>query len=145
MYFGTAARECEYCGTALYGRQRRWCSARCRVAYAREEQVVKKNAGTDRRCQICGNRLLPTNPRPVCRPWEDTLDGDACFEVQVVKQREARAAQTAARMKRLDATCPCGNSVGWDGVGRARKYCSDACRQRAYRERRRAQLRGQAE
>jgi len=145
MYLGYPARECDYCGEPLYGRQRRWCSARCRVAYAREEQAAKKNAGKDRRCRICGGRLLPTNPRPVCRPWEDTFEGDECFELQVTKQREAHAAQIAARRKRLEAVCPCGKAAGWDGMGRARKYCSNACRQRAYRERKRAQLRGHAE
>jgi len=31
----------------------------------------------------------------------------------------------------------CGRFVGYSGKGRERSYCSDACRQRAYRERRR--------
>ena len=144
MAFGTGYRECRNCGVMLAGRRKLWCSDRCRMAFRRAEEVLKEIGVGRRYCELCGEELHPLNPKTICRVGEDTLPGEDCYELQTEERRKRRAEQDAAEEARWEATCPCGSNAGWDGVGRSRKYCSNACRQRAYRDRKRAQLRGQA-
>jgi len=123
--------DCAYCGAWLEGRQTIWCSAACRMAARRAE--ARRKAGP-RYCELCGEPLHPSNRGRRCRMDVDTVDGERCYEMQLAPIIARRAAEDA----RWDATCPCGRNAGWNGVGRARKYCSDACRVRAYRQRKRA-------
>jgi hypothetical protein len=50
----------------------------------------------------------------------------------------AERAKADAEESRWEAVCEldgCENSAGWDGTGRARRYCSDAHRKKAWRQR----------
>ncbi|MET9835585.1 DUF2116 family Zn-ribbon domain-containing protein [Streptomyces sp. NPDC006385] len=129
-YYAWQAQEshCVVCGTALSGRQERYCASKCRQRQFRMSQLTSdqlwaKRAGKD--CEECGEPFDPKNTRQrFCSP-----NCAVRAEDEKIKAREEAECQ-------LDG---CENNAGWDGVGRARKYCSAAHRTKAYRLRKAAE------
>lgn len=75
-----------------------------------------------RSCPVCGKVFYTTNPR---RVYDDYY---ACS--RYAHRANAKAAREAARLSRCEV---CGNAFTPKRAGA--KYCSGACKQRAYRER----------
>lgn len=108
----SAPYECR-CGKLLDGRQRQWCSDRCRVWYGRRDRMA---------------------PEAVHSMHER--------DQAAAKRRAADKAKHAAALDARKALCPCGKRATPLGARRPRTYCSDACRMRAQRERRRTDQQG---
>lgn len=56
--FPPGDRRCDWCGTGLEGRRRRWCSDDCSNAYSRNHAWTSARAAAIRRdevCQTCGS------------------------------------------------------------------------------------------
>ena len=151
MTFGPG-RACVACGNEISGKQRYWCSERCRGRF--------RTGALDRvrSCRFCGAILERTNPGRACRmgsplmpdhpgysvrdeALDDNADaflGDECWNAQC--EEEQRKAD--AREARDFPTCAhCGKEteyMGGEGVGgRHRKFCSATCRVYAHRARKR--------
>lgn len=76
-------------------------------------------------------------PCDACGDASDYANGHGAW----CEAHTARARHEDAEAARWDAMCAlegCENSAGWDGMGRARKYCSNAHSQKAYRLRKAA-------
>lgn len=117
---------CDVCDTPLTGRQKRYCSDRCRQAHRRATSLTAaekraKSMGKD--CERCGDVFDPRNGRQ-----------------RHCSANCAAQARDAGYEAREDAVCQldeCGDNAGWSGTGRARRYCTDAHRKKAYRQRNR--------
>ncbi|MFJ5118457.1 hypothetical protein [Kitasatospora sp. NPDC088548] len=120
LIIGTA---CDRCGKALRGRQRAVCSNACRQALKRNAKLTNAER-IGRLCDVCGNCADYANGR------------GAWCEVHTARSRYLEA--EAARWDVVCALEGCGNNAGWEGEGRARKYCSNAHSQKAYRLRKAA-------
>ncbi|GGQ29616.1 hypothetical protein ACFFKE_12890 [Streptomyces mutabilis] len=126
-YYTWQAQEshCVICSRSLTGRQERYCSNACRQAHKRQAALTNDAALGKRTCDFCERSFWPESKRqrfcsPVC------ADG---------KRSQAEDA-------RWDAVCQldgCEDNAGWDGTGRARRYCSRAHQQKAYRLRKKAE------
>lgn len=123
-YYTWQAQEsfCVVCGTSLKGNQERYCSAACRQMQYRlskltSDQLWELRTGRD--CAECGDAFEPRSPRQ-----------RFCSPICAARKKDA---ETEARE---DAICElegCENNTGWDGVGRARRYCCNAHKTKAYR------------
>jgi predicted nucleic acid-binding Zn ribbon protein len=128
-YYSLDAREesCVVCDSPLSGRQEVVCSERCRKARQRARKLTAAEArerlvGKD--CAHCGDAFEPRSSRQ-----------------RFCSENCAEHAREAGYVEREDAVCQldgCENNAGWDGAGRARRYCSNAHRQKAYRQRKRS-------
>lgn len=124
-YYAWQAHEsnCVICSRSLSGRQERYCSNACRQAHKRATKLTNGAVLDKRICDFCDRQFYPENARQrFCCPECSLLSQDAA-----VRAREDAVCQ-------LDG---CEENAGWDGVGRARKYCSRAHQQKAYRQRKR--------
>ncbi|GGW18657.1 hypothetical protein GCM10018980_58430 [Streptomyces capoamus] len=125
MIFGDP--RCEVCDTVLTGRQQVVCSNACRQARKRARKLTSdeyqaKLLGRD--CEHCGDAYEPKNDRQ-----------------RFCSENCAYRAKAEAEETRWESVCEldgCENNAGWDGSGRARRYCSNAHRQKAYRQRKHA-------
>ena len=110
---GEVSRDACLCGTPLVGcrghRTRQFCSDRCRQRAYRKRQA-----------QISSRRSPPQR-----------------LEKEAYRERGYKGLHHSPQpFVRVNAeTCPCGTSLVRKRGHRAREYCSDRCRQRAYRER----------
>ncbi|MFI7357336.1 hypothetical protein ACIBTP_25795 [Streptomyces avidinii] len=124
----TFSVSCEVCGGALSGRQTVVCSNACRQARKR----MRKLTDAEREAMLWGQD---------CAHLECTK----VFEPRTPSQRYcsencAAAHRAEAEDARWDAMCEldgCGNNAGWDGRGAPRRFCSNAHKQKAYRQRKR--------
>lgn len=126
-YYAWQAHEsnCVICSRSLSGRQERYCSNACRQAHKRLSALTDDADMGKRTCDFCDRDFWPetTRQRYCC------ADCSALAKDEAVKERE-------------EATCQlegCEENAGWDGVGRARKYCCPAHRTKAYRLRKAAE------
>ncbi|MFJ9728304.1 hypothetical protein ACIRP3_36735 [Streptomyces sp. NPDC101209] len=123
--------NCGGCDEPLTGRQRKWCSAACRL-----RQYSKAKPLQSRTCRDCGQPFIPRhwNQRR-CRFGEDNERGDACFERQEAAEERAEDVN-AWRDARDEGEClapGCSAPVPYAGNGRPKFYCSARCRVRAHR------------
>jgi hypothetical protein len=107
-------------------------------AYTRAEEMLRtKTYGAGRICAVegCGTRLSAYNPSNVCAlhsgAWEERLHHST-------RQRREREEIT-----RICAYEPCGRE--FVTYNPAKKYCSDACRMRAFQARVSAARRAESE
>ncbi|MFC7922215.1 hypothetical protein [Streptomyces cinereoruber] len=120
-YYKWQAHEsnCVICSRSLSGRQERYCSNACRQAHKRAAKLTNGAVLDKRTCDFCDRHFYPESARQrFCCPECSLLARDAAVRV------------------REDAVCQldgCEENAGWDGIGRARKYCSPAHRTKAYR------------
>ncbi|MER5348960.1 hypothetical protein ABT093_01290 [Kitasatospora sp. NPDC002551] len=115
---------CDWCDKALTGRQRTYCSNACRQAERRADERTRSGI-PPRTCDKCGEEGIDHANRY----------GGWCYDCTNTPARHR------AEEARWEAACElegCDSSAFWEGVGRARKYCSDSHRQKAYRQRKRA-------
>lgn len=117
--------NCVICSRSLTGRQERYCSNACRQAHKRLSALTEGATLDKRTCDFCERTFYPETKRQrFCCPNCSLLSKDAS-----VRERE-------------EATCQlegCEENAGWDGVGRARRYCCRAHQQKAYRVRKAAE------
>lgn len=113
------------CGTPLARlkghRTKQFCSNGCRQRHYREQQKsVQQPSPPDPVATLLGSsRSLVPHPRK---------RGTSCQTKEVIG-----SPQGADEVK--GETCSCGKSLVQSMGGRRREYCSDRCRQRAYRQR----------
>jgi len=126
----TFSLSCEACGGPLSGRQTAVCSNACRQARKRMRQLTEEQREAllwGRDCAYPGCQDV-FDPRTPAQKYCD----DNC---KAAHRREIEDA-------RWEAICElegCENNTGWDGVGRARRYCCDAHKVKAYRLRKAAE------
>jgi hypothetical protein len=124
--------NCDVCGEWLTGRQTRFCSDRCRHHHYRATHPADIPLVA---CGLCGTEFRPIRGKQrVCAVPEQA---DAtCRELQA--ERDRIACERAAELdeERWEAACAregCEESTGWDGVGRPRRFCSNAHKTAHYR------------
>ncbi|WP_231156510.1 hypothetical protein [Streptomyces sp. CNZ748] len=125
------ALSCEACGGPLTNRQTAVCSNACRQRRKRmrkltDEQRLALLWGRD--CAYPGCKEGVFDPRTPTQKYCD----ENC----------KAAHKSAIEEERWEAVCElegCENNAGWDGVGRARRFCSNAHKQKAYRLRKKAE------
>ncbi|WP_330478693.1 hypothetical protein OG301_26815 [Streptomyces platensis] len=116
--------DCLHCGTPLEGRQRRTCSARCRKAIQRQAPALRV-------CRLCGQPFQPTGRgRVTLCPYDDA--DDFCQGLQD-DQEDLQAARLAAREEGQCEGPGCSSPLTYGGRGRPSRFCSPACKTRAYR------------
>lgn len=122
------ATACVSCASPLSGRQERYCSASCRQAAYR---ASKRPGRPERRtCELCGGVFEPIRARQKYCTYDEA--GHDCVNLQEDLLELAEEAHEA----RLSAQCVhCGESAGWTGKGRPRKYCSRRCKVADFRRR----------
>lgn len=122
--------KCGWCGERLTGKQERYCETKCRVAAWR---AGKNPRPEPRTCVLCGEEFFPRHKR---QHYCDYFD-DAERACKLMQDDLEEAADFAAE-DRANALCEhCGESAGWTGNGRPRKFCSDRCKTAEYRARKR--------
>lgn len=92
-------------------------------------------------CAVCGAAMLGNNKRRFCsdacrQKWY--RQGKAEEEGRTYGDTHARAKKTArtkATQRHEDTCKQCGRAIVFDGNATRRRYCSDRCRQAAYRAR----------
>ncbi len=129
MIFGLS---CEVCGGALSGRQTVVCSNACRQARKR----MRKLTDAEREALLWGRDCAYSGCLEVFDPRTPTQ--------RYCDENCAAAHKREIENARWEAVCEldgCENNAGWDGVGRARRYCSPAHKQKAYRLRKAAESR----
>jgi hypothetical protein len=126
-YYAWQAHEsnCVICSRSLSGRQERYCSNACRQAHKRLSALTSDADMGKRACEFCERDFWPEtkNQRFCC------ADCSMRAKDELVKEREDAVCQ-------LDG---CEENAGWDGVGRARRYCCNAHKAKAYRLRKAAE------
>ncbi|WP_217710460.1 hypothetical protein [Streptomyces sp. NA04227] len=121
---GVSVPECDRCGAPRRS-QYRYCSEACRKADYRELKEFRPELR--RVCARCGDVFFTRDPRRVNCSYEEAEP--ECQE----------AYDSVGYVKEDSVTAPCGvcgKPVGGASTGRPRCYCSRACQQRAYRQRR---------
>lgn len=122
--------NCAGCDQPLTGRQRKWCSDRCRLRQYNKPLPLRD-------CNICGQPFTPINSRQrVCRFGVDNGPGDPCYDVQDRADEHEEYVVHAWREVREDALCEgptCTAPIPYAGRGRPRRFCSARCRVAASR------------
>lgn len=126
----TIGHVCNWCDKSLIGPSRKqYCNSACRQAEYRSWKKHRTRGEEKAPCVRCGGR------NPESRNQHGAFCSD-CMDDRAAQQMETEES-------RWDAFCEldgCDNSAGWDGAGRARKFCSNAHKMKAYRLRKKAQL-----
>lgn len=126
--FPPEARRCDWCGTGLQGRRRRWCSDDCSDAYSRNHAWTSARAAAiarDRVCQRCGSTgrapgwfwfvfLEAVCPRPELPRLAEWCRENGWYPDHV----EARDAWRA-HVARLEAPWERARQLAWDAQRRA--------------------------
>lgn len=122
---------CEECGDWLTGRQTRFCSARCKMRAHRRNGPKP----AERTCRLCGATFRPLRGKQTfCDIQNDADESCAVMQDALLTELQDKEGQ------RWDAECAregCEESTGWDGVGRTRRFCSDAHKTAHYRSEKR--------
>lgn len=122
---GFLVPECEQCGEPRR-RKHRYCSEACRKAGYRARKESRPELR--RVCRRCGDVFFTHDPRRAHCTYEDAeSDCQDAYNAAGFVKEESVAVPCAV----------CGLAVGGASTGRTRRYCSRACQQRAYRQRRR--------
>jgi hypothetical protein len=137
--------HCARCGTPLpppatSGRPALWCSAACRSAQyrRRHSELIRKRDQARRRALVQPLCDRCTTPLPLGRDRRRRWCSDSC---RLTAQRERTAATRTPKpaVKILPCngvTCGiCSEPLPLKPVGRPPKWCSTACRTKAYRAR----------
>ncbi len=124
----TIGHVCNWCDKSLAGpSHKRYCNSACRQAAYRDSKKPRKREAKSP-CVRCGDK----------HPEFRNQHGAYCEECMSTKAEQNSETEEA----RWDAQCTltgCESNAGWDGKGRARIYCSNAHRAKAYRLRRTAE------
>ncbi|MGC0375910.1 CGNR zinc finger domain-containing protein [Streptomyces sp. SAI-229] len=123
------ALSCEACGGPLTGNQTAVCSNKCRQARKRARKLTDEQREALLWGRDCAN--------PGCAEVFDPRSRRQKYCSPICANKEKADAEDA----RWDAICEldgCEDSAGWDGTGRARRFCSNAHKQKAYRLRKKA-------
>jgi len=127
MFIGFSdSTECEECGEWLTGRQKRFCSPRCKMQAYRRDKGQKP---AERVCVLCGATFRPLRGKQTYCDYLNDAD-ETCSAMQ----NELAARKRELEDVRYDKACEhCGEWAGWDGVGRPRRFCSSRCKTAFYR------------
>lgn len=126
------SEDCEHCGERLAGKQERYCSPACRQAVYRARKDPSALPKL-KPCELCGEAFQPKNAR---QRWCDYAE-EAERDCQSIQDDLEEAAEYAAEERREVLCEHCGESAGWTGQGRPRKFCSNRCKTAEYRARKR--------
>ncbi|MEU7303736.1 hypothetical protein [Streptomyces sp. NPDC007206] len=123
---------CEECGDWLTGRQRRFCSDKCKMRAFRREKDSKP---PEKVCRLCGATFRPLRGKQTYCDFQNDAS-ESCARMQDELARRRLDAQIA----RDDRKCEhCGNWAGNEGnVGRPRRFCSNRCKTAHYRAEKRS-------
>ncbi|MFE1872612.1 hypothetical protein ACFW9N_17150 [Streptomyces sp. NPDC059496] len=121
--------RCARCGEYLTGRQERYCSPACRQAAHRARQP--RELPPMKNCPLCGELFEVWHPRKRFCDYKDEAGYD-CVNAQ---EDLLEVAEFALEDRRAARCAHCGESAGWTGKGRPRRFCSPRCKQADYRKR----------
>jgi endogenous inhibitor of DNA gyrase (YacG/DUF329 family) len=123
--------DCAYCHRWLPDSarsHRKYCGPACRQADYRRSRATLIT------CELCGREFLPLRGRQkVCDYSDQAVTSCRSLQDELAQRR------SEAEDAHWDAMCAhCGDSTGWNGVGRPRRFCAPRCRTAFYRAEKRS-------
>lgn len=128
---GNRLSNCGRCGEYLTGRQERYCSPACRQAAHRAGRRTTSRPPM-KPCPLCGELFEVWHPRKRYCDYNEEAGYD-CINAQ---EDLVEASEFALEARRQASCAHCGESAGWTGRGRPKRFCTRRCRQANYRKRR---------